>query len=104
MTSCAVPATSKGRTVKEVATAKDKGILLRIEDFPDLMSFIVEFIAIEAPGSKYHSLVPEDIYNIVKTHYPDLTLSQIDKDCRMAYDKGFLVKPGKGYRIRGYCE
>ncbi len=65
----------------------------------DLRSAILDLIETEAPGSKYHSLTPKAIYDMLVLKFPLVTQSEIAKICKREYDRGVLRKPGLGYMI-----
>ncbi|MHB8396057.1 MAG: hypothetical protein ACYDAZ_01845 [Thermoplasmataceae archaeon] len=65
----------------------------------DLRSAILDLIETEAPGSKYHSLTPKAIYDMLVLKFPLVTQSDIAKICKREDDRGVLQKPGLGYRI-----
>ena len=58
---------------------------------------ILKLIETEAPKTKYHSLTPKKIFDMIGLKFPDATLSQVYAICEESRNEGILIKPGPGY-------
>lgn len=63
----------------------------------DLKDEILKLIETEAPKTKYHSLTPKKIFDMIGLKFPDATLSQVYAICEESRNEGILIKPGPGY-------
>ena len=57
---------------------------------------IIRVIDTEAPKTKYHSMRPKAIYDLIGFRFPDATISDVFNACEQAYKEGILIKNSAG--------
>ncbi len=65
---------------------------------------ILRIIDIEAPKTKFHSMRPKAIFDLLSFKFPEATISDVFKVCEQAYKEGILIKNSVGaysYNVDG---
>lgn len=57
---------------------------------------VIRVIDTEAPKTKYHSLRPKAIFDLIGFRYPDTTINEVYRICEEAYKEGILIKNSAG--------
>ena len=70
----------------------------------NLREEILRIIDIEAPKTKFHSMRPKAIFDLLSFKFPEATISDVFKVCEQAYKEGILIKNSVGaysYNVDG---